>query len=262
MLFWLKKVISFWLMPVPLGLSTLVVGLLLLRQPRRRRLGRGLVIAAVSLLLIASNKFVAKSLLRPLETVYPAMPEFVAGVPLPADLAVCKYVVVLGGGHGRTPGVAATNVLSTAALARIVEGIRILRALPGAGLIVTGGAEPGHTTHAKMLARAAQAFGIAPERIQYIEEARDTEDESRAVKLLAGDAPVALVTSAWHLPRAVALFRSAGLTTVPCPAGFNTQEDAGFALDDYLWDVGAFGGTSLALRERLGYLWIWLRGKA
>ncbi len=262
MLFWLKKVISFWLMPAPLCLSALVVGLLLLRSTRRRRLGRGLVIAAVGLLLIASNKFVAKSLLRPLETIYPAMPEFVAGTPLPPDLAACRFVVVLGGGHGRTPGVAANNVLSTASLARVVEGIRILRALPAARLIVTGGADPGYVTTARMLGRAAQAFGITPDRILYLEEARDTEDESRAVKGLAQDAPVALVTSAWHLPRAVALFRSAGLTTVPCPAGYNTQEDAGFALDDYLWDVGAIGGTTLALRERLGYLWIWLRSKA
>lgn len=264
MLFWLKKTISFWLMPLPISLVLIGVGLLLMRSARRARLGRALVLAAVALLFIVSNRFVAHSLLRPLETHYPAIPEITAGIPLPADLAACRYVVILGGGNHHTPGVAASNLLSGSALSRLTEGVRILRLLPEAKLIVTGGGNPNYPaepTHAAMLARAAVGLGIAPERILYIEAARDTEDESRAVKEIAGAAPVALVTSAWHMPRAAALFRSAGLPTVPCPADFATKVNPGWNIDDYLWEIGAINGTSLALRERLGILWVWLRGK-
>ena len=263
MFFWLKKTISFWLMPLPLCLAAIVVGLWLMRTTRRKRLGRALIIAALGILLVASNKFVADSLLRPLETCFPAMPEFAAGTALPPSLAECRFVVVLGGGNHHTLDVAASNLLSTAALGRVVEGIRLLRLLPDAKLIVTGPGDPAQPTpsHATMLARAAIALGIAPERILTIEQARDTEDESRAVKQLAQDAPVALVTSAWHMRRAAALFRSAGLKTVPCPADFATKANPGWKFDDFLWEVGALNGTSLALRERLGYLWIWLRGK-
>ena len=114
---------------------------------------------------------------------------------------------------------------------------------------------------AAMLARAAVSLGIAPDRILFIEKARDTEDESRAVKELAQDTPVALVTSAWHMPRAAALFRNAQVKTVPCPADYQTKDNPGWRLGDFLWEVGAINGTSLAVRERLGYLWIWLRGK-
>ena len=264
MLFWLKKTISFWLMPVPLGLVLIGTGLLLMRSARRARLGRALVLATIAMWLVASNKFVADSLLRSLEARFPAMPEFTASAPLPAELAACGYVVILGGGNHRTPGLAASNLLSGAALSRLVEGVRILRALPDAKLIATGpgaASAPTEPTHAAMLGRAAVSLGIAPERIVFIDTARDTEEESRAVKQLAGDAPVALVTSAWHMPRAAALFRSAGLKTVPCPADFATKANPGWSVDDFLWEIGAINGTSLAVRERLGYLWIWLRGK-
>ena len=107
------------------------------------------------------QRVVADSLLRPLETSFPAMPEFAAGTALPPSLAECRFVVVLGGGNHHTLDVAASNLLSTAALGRVVEGIRLLRLLPDAKLIVTGPGDPAQPTpsHATMLARAATLPG-------------------------------------------------------------------------------------------------------
>jgi uncharacterized SAM-binding protein YcdF (DUF218 family) len=139
--------------------------------------------------------------------------------------------------------------------------MRLLRVLPEAKMIATGGGRDGEEPHAHVLGRAARAFGLAPEHILYLTEVRDTEDESRAVKALVGDAPVALVTSASHMPRAFALFRGAGVNTLACPADYGTHEDPGFRIDDYFWEVGAIGGTTRGLQERLGRLWVWLRGK-
>lgn len=261
MLFWLKKTIGSWLMPLPLSLTALAVGFLLLRRTKWKRLGRICIGFAVVTLLVFSNKFVAKSLVRSLETQYPAIPEFVAGAPLPAQLAGCRYVVVLGGGNGVTPGLAASNLLSSASLARFVEGLRIWRALPEATLIVTGGGREGEEPNARFIARAALAFGVPADRLLVVDRVQDTEDESRAAKALVPEGRVALVTSAWHMPRAYALFRSAGLDTVACPADFSTHLDPGFRLDDYTWAFWALGGSDRGLRERLGFLWIRLRGK-
>ncbi len=261
MLFWLKKTIAATLMPLEVSLIALVAGLLLIRYTKRRRLGRGCIGSAVVVILIFSNKFVSKSLVRSLETQHPAIPEFVAGAPVPAPIAACRYVVVLGGGHGQSPGLAASNQLSGASLARFVEGLRIWRALPDAALIVTGGGLEGETRTAHTLARAAQAFGVPGDRVIVIEQARDTEEESLHVKALVTEGRVALVTSAWHMPRAYALFRGANLDTVPCPADFATHLDPGFRLDDYTWALWALGGSERGLRERLGHLWIRLRGK-
>lgn len=262
MFFWLKKFIAFWLMPLPLCLTLLVTGLVLLRSGRRARLGRILLAAGTLLLLILGNKAVSAALIRPLETSYPAIPELPAGRHLPADLAACRFVLVLGGGHGDTAGLSAVNRLSSAARSRLMEGIRLLRALPGARLVVSGGGAPGQPTHAAVLAEAALSLGVEPARVIRLDGPRDTEDEAEAMRELAGTAPFALVTSAWHLPRATALMRCAGLSPLPCPADFSARPSPGFRVSDYTWDTDSLERSTKAAYERLGLLWARLRGKA
>ena len=261
MLFALKKFISYWLMPLPLCLVGLAAGIALIRLGKSPRLGWTMTISALALLMLASNKFVSRSLIRPLETVYPAMPEFVPDQPLAPALISCRHVVVLGGGNGYSPGTAATHLLSNAALARVAEAVRLLRILPEAKLVVSGPPIGTGAAHATVLARAAESLGIDKARIVYIDNARDTEEESRAVFRLVGDAPVALVTSAWHMPRAMALFRNAGVNALACPADYRTHAYDPFGWNDLAWEISALERSSLAVRERLGFAWARLRGK-
>ena len=260
-MFWLKKFVSFWLMPLPFCLTLLIVGLILLHRPRRTALGRKLLVLGVALLALFGNKLVSTWLVRPIEATFPPVPDLVAGAPLPAELARCRYIVVLGSGHGDTPGFAANHRLSTAALGRIVEGVRLARALPEARLIVSGGGEPGRPTHAVVLGQVATMLGVAPERIVRIESGRDTEEEAAAVRALVGPAPVALVTTAWHLPRAAALFRRAGVDILPCPTDYTARSGPETNWSDFDWDVPSLERSTAAVRERIGYLWVWLRGK-
>ncbi len=260
-LFWLKKFISFWLMPLPFCLTLLVLGSVYAFIPRLHRIGRRLLLVATVLLLLCSNKYVSTTLVQPLESKYPAAPELEAGTPIPAALGGCRFVVVLGGGHGDVAGLSATNKLSTSALARIVEGVRLARVLPQAKLIVSGPAAPGFPSHAAVLAEAAVSLGIDRSRILLIEQARDTEDESHAVKALVGKQPVALVTSAWHMPRAAALFHKTGVTILPCPADYSARPNARLSLSDLTWDAESLTRTTYAVREDIGYLWVWLRRK-
>lgn len=259
MLFSLKKAMGYCVMPVPVFLALLVVGVVLLWSSRRARLGRVILTGTAILFALLSNKAVSGWLARPLESRYPAIPELTAGIP--PQLARCRYVVVLGSGNGNTPGLSAINELSPSARGRITEAARILRRLPEARLLVSGPAEGRHVTHATVLERAAISLGIDASRIERIEHARDTEDEASAVRRRVGDQPCALVTSAWHMPRAVALFRSAGLDPLPCPADFAAHSDGSFRWKDLLWDVESLERSSFAVRERVGYLWITLRGK-
>jgi uncharacterized SAM-binding protein YcdF (DUF218 family) len=261
MFFWLKKFIAFWLMPLPMCLALLLGGLALVRSKRRSRLGYSLIAASTLLLLLLGNKAVSTALIRPLETVYPAVPELAAGQPVPPALAACRFVAVLGGGHGDTPGLSAVNKLSGSARGRLMEGIRLLRALPDAQLIVSGGGEDGQLTHAAILASAAVSLGVDPARIIRLETARDTEDEAREIHRVVGGAPFALVTSAWHLRRATALMRGAGLHPLPCPSDYAVRPSPGFRVNDYTWDTDSLDRSTKAVYERLGYLWVRLRGK-
>jgi uncharacterized SAM-binding protein YcdF (DUF218 family) len=87
-----------------------------------------------------------------------------------------------------------------------------------------------------VLAGAARSLGIDPARVTVIDSALDTEDESRAVARIVGRSRVALVTSAWHMPRAAALFRGAGVDFVACPADFVGREDRAATWGDFGWD--------------------------
>src|SRR5438105_152537 len=80
----------------------------------------------------------------------------------------------------------------------------------------------------------------------------DTEEEAEAVQKLVHGARVALVTSAWHMPRSVALFHAAGLDPLPCPADFKSHSGDTVSLDDLFWDVGALDRSTCAVREHIG----------
>jgi uncharacterized SAM-binding protein YcdF (DUF218 family) len=64
------------------------------------------------------------------------------------------------------------------------------------------------------------------------------------------------------MPRSVALFRHVGLSPLPCPADFTARAGDDIQWQDFLWDTGSIERSTWAVRERLGYLWIWLRGRA
>jgi uncharacterized SAM-binding protein YcdF (DUF218 family) len=257
--FWLKKVVSFWLMPVPLCAVLLAAGLALVWPARRPRAARLVFVIAGCLFLLFSDRAVSVLLLRPLEQRFPAVPEAFPGRP-PAAVAGCRFIVVLGGGHSDTDTLPAIGQLSTSALARVTEGVRLLRLLPGARLLVSGPGTPGRPTHASILARAAQSLGVDPDRIERIETALDTEDESHEVARRVGAERVALVTSAWHMPRAVALFRKAGVDFVACPTDFVARSAPGLHWMDFAWDSESLERSTLAVHERLGLLWLHLRG--
>ena len=262
MLFWLKKTVGYWLMPLPFCLALMVAGLLLLRSTRHPRAGRRLLLAGALLLLVLSNRQVGQALLRPLERQYAAIPELAPGAPLPAPLAACRTIVILGGGHADRAGFSATNQLSSSALARLTEGVRLARRLPEATLIVSGPAAGNGAPHASVLAQAAVSLGLDPRRIVQLDTARDTDDEAQELRRRIGPGvPFALVTSAWHMPRAVALMRRAGLAPLPCPADFLSHDDGETHAGDWLCDLSGLEQSTWAIYERLGATWARLQGK-
>jgi uncharacterized SAM-binding protein YcdF (DUF218 family) len=260
--FLLKKFVGALLMPLPFAVTLIFAGTILTLLRRLPRVRRWLVIAGVAWLVVLSNDWVADQLVRPIESQFPAIPELPAGAPVPAALAACRYVAVLGSGNADVAGFSATNELGLEGLARIVEGVRILRVLPEAKLIVSGPGSPGHATHASVLEQAAISLGVAPDRIVRIDTAHDTEEEAGAILGLVGSAQVALVTSAWHMPRAMALARHVGLQALACPANFTAPPRSADDWGEWMnWGPGALQRSTWAVRERIGYLWIWLRGR-
>lgn len=260
-MFWLKKLVGFWLMPLPFSLLLMGLGALLLGSGRRR-LGRVFAALGLTILLAASNKMVGNWLAQSLESRYAPIPELSADVSLPDELAACEFVAVLGGGHADSEGFSANNQLSASALARLVEGVRIWRHLPRATLVTCGPGRDGFPSHSEVLKRAAVALGVPAAQIMEAADVHDTADEVRVLRARLGDARVALVTSAWHMPRAMALAEQAGLRALPCPADFAARPQAKRSWTDYLFDLSGLERSTKAVHEYLGLWWATLRGHA
>src|SRR5260370_2492116 len=92
-MFFFKKIFSPFFFPLPLCLELLLIGIILLRFTRRRRLGKGLVASGLVLLILLSNGAVSAALLRPLERRYTPV------YPGRGRDTALKYIAVLRRGH-------------------------------------------------------------------------------------------------------------------------------------------------------------------
>lgn len=260
MLFWLKKTLTVPFLPLYFSLLTGLLGTVLGSWTKRQRLGRVLGFCSLTSLAIFSNKGVATRLLGPLEDEFSAMPEIRSASDLPAELRACVAIVVLGGGHADTPTMSRVNQLSTASMSRIGEAVRLSRWIPQARF-VTSGHHKQEVSHAQVLAEAAISLGVDPARIERMDDPRDTEDEVQTLSKRYPGQPVAIVTSAWHMPRTVELCQSFKVNVVPCPADFMIKAKQGERPEYFSWDLESLERSTKAIREYLGMLWIRLRGQ-
>lgn len=240
------------LLPVPFVILVLAAGILCLVVLRWYRVGRWLCAGALVLLVLFAWQPFGAWLLRPLEQQYAPLLD-------PQQAREADYVLVLGGGHATDASLPVSARVEEMPMVRLAEGVRLHRALPGTTLVTSGGgAAP---TMARTKAEMARAWGVDAVRVH--DEPRNTAAEAQAARRAFGDQPFILVTSASHMPRAMALFRSAGLDPIPAP----TQHMAPEVPAEDWWSVRYLrpSATGLHMTERavyeyLGLAWGWLKG--
>ncbi len=154
-------------------------------------------------------------------------PEYLTGIlersyrPVQSIQKDISFVVVLSGGQSNDPGLPANMQLYGSSQQRLWEGLRLLKQLPEARLILSGGSynlsEP---TEASNLAVLAQL--CLQSRARVILEARslNTAQQALYLKNIVGKKPFYVVTSAIHMPRAISVMNAAGLNAIPAPTDF------------------------------------------
>ena len=202
------------LLAMPLGLLWAGLGAwALFRFARRRPLAPALV--PLLALTLAGNAPLGAALLRAVEG------EHARRAPLRETGAPFDVVIVLGGGTSATPEGEAQLGSSGD---RVLLGARLYRRGRARRLAASGAPTPGFSTHdsGRAARRIWRELGIPDADIVVVEGARNTREEARlhtARVRAEGWAKVGLLTSAWHLPRALHAFHEAGLTDVePLPA--------------------------------------------
>jgi len=250
MLFTLTKIAAFLLTPYLAVMMVLIAGALLLWFGKRRLPGRILISAGILLLLLFSSPLLTSPLLRNRERSFPAM---IGEVPQ------VKWVVVLGGGVTTDAELPGTSRLSSAAMVRLAEGIRLFRLQKNARLVVSGGPVLNPVPEADEMAALAIELGIAPQSIHRNRVARDTDEEARDLLPVIGREPFILVTSASHLPRAVEFFRKRGMVPIPAPTDHQVRGKANFSAWGLVPRSHAWGTAERLTYEWLGTLWAKVR---
>ena len=260
-MFMVKKIVAPFFYPVSLCLGVLILGLFFLWATRRQRLGKVLVTLWTVLLLLLSLPFISRETVTPLERRYPALlhPDKIAWQGHDSE-ASTKWIVVLGGGHVSDPRLPADSQINTAPLRRIVEGVRLYKAIPGSKLLLSGGGVFDPVPEAEVMAQLAVLLGVKPQDILKEPDSRDTADEAEIIAKMIGRESFILVTSAAHMPRSMALFRRQGLQPIPAPADFRAPKTQSSDPASFFPGVGSLGQTHIALHEYMGLAWAWLRG--
>jgi len=249
----------------PLGLTCLILLTALLLH-RHLKVMQGLIIAALLLLFISSNRLVSYSLARSLESQY---------APL-VDVPPSEVIVVLGGGTAHA-GYPRLNVEVDGAGDRVIYAARLYKAGKAPHLLLTGGVITWmdldeRSTPATEMADLLDLLGVPAEAIWLEDQSQNTYENavySAAILKEKGINRIVLVTSAMHMPRSAALFKAQGLEVIPAPADFTfTEEDwqqlfSGSAENrviSLLPNASSLSLTTNVLKEYLGIFVYRMRG--
>jgi len=256
MFFTLSKIFWFFANPINL-IGLLLLATVVLLVLRWRRLA--LVSAGTAMLVFVLSAWTSLGalLLIPLEE------RFQRPEPMPANVA---GIILLGGGFegrinmvrgGYETGVAGDRAVETAILARRYPDARVLISGGTGTLILEGEGD------ADSAPRMLEALGVAPERMILENRSRNTHENAVFSRELADPQPGEtwlLVTSAFHMPRSIGLFRKAGFEVEPWPSDYRTagNETLGFMQAS---ELDSLRNMNTALREWVGLVAYRLTGR-
>ena len=254
MFFVLSKLLGFFAIPSNLVVLIGIVGLFLL-PTRFARAGRWLAFVSLVVLAILGLSPVGNALIIPLEHRFP---------PWDATRGAPDGIVVLGGaidglGPGNEVGLneRAERLTVVPELARRYPNARILFS-GGSGALIDGDAE------AKFALPLLESLGVARDRITLEDHSRNTVENAVYSKAIVQPKPGErwlLVTSAYHMPRAIGVFRKAGFPLEPYPVDWRTRgvEDA---LHPFASVSDGLRRTDTAVHEWVGLAVYWLTGRS
>lgn len=220
MFFALSKILWFLFQPSSV-IAVMIAGGLALQWTRLKAWGLRLALAGTVLLFVLGLSPIGGALILPLEERFPR--------PALNGSEIISGIIVLGGAEDARVG-AWRNVHSVNEGAeRLSETVALARRFPLARIIFTGGSGALLTDkppEADAARRFFEELGVEPGRIMLENQSRNTHENARLTFELLQPKPGEswlLVTSAFHMPRAVGTFRQAGFSVRAFPVDYRTS---------------------------------------
>ena len=242
-----KSLLSALLLPPGNGLLLLAIAGL----GRRRRWAFSLAFLGAFLLLLQSLPLVGSALMGTLER---------RAGPVLQEAAGAQAIVVLGSGLELDAEEYGGDTATDRTLVRTRYGATLARrfALP---VLVSGG-RPANAmrSEAEVMADILENEFKVPVRWRETQSLDTIQNAALSAAILkaAGVRRIVLVTQAFHMPRAVRLFRAAGLEVVPAPTHFKAGGLVLLSVNDFLPRASALHNSFYALHEWLGIAWLGL----
>lgn len=251
------KFLSYLLLPPAAALAGVLIGATATLCGWRRT---GTAIAAIAVIegIVLSLPPVADALMAPLQDEARAAA---------AQTKPCCYaaIVLLGGGivPASPPHVPVAHLTDGAD--RLWHAARLFHAGIAPEIIVSGG-RPGlealaGDSEATAMRDFLQALGVPKSTVTLEENSKNTIENIAFVRRLIGDKPVALVTSAYHMPRALRLARTIGLKAAAFPTDWQIPAIARPGWANWLPTLEAQLTSSRAIREHVAMLFDWRAGQ-
>jgi uncharacterized SAM-binding protein YcdF (DUF218 family) len=257
MFFVLSKTFGFFAIPSNLAVSLGLFGLLLL-PTRFARAGWRLVVASLAILAILGLSPLGNALIIPLEQRFP---------PWDAARGTPDGIIVLGGAIAPDISAARNDAALNEAAERMTAVPELARRYPDARILFSGGSGAliyDEGNEAEFALRLFESLGIARGRILLEDRSRNTVENalfSKAIAQPKGGERWLLVTSAYHMPRAIGIFRKAGFAVEPFPVDWRTRGIAD-AWRPFPTMGEGLRRTDIAAREWVGLVAYWLTGQS
>ena len=242
----------------PAGFAVLsALGCLLFLVWGWKRTGLTLLVCGTLYLWLAATPVTAALLASSLERQYPVVSV--------QNLPQADVIVVLGGSiNGPTPANPHPDMQES--IDRVIHAARLFKAGLAPRIIASGGQlfpDPDRPSEAEYAAQLLAELGVAEASILEEGGSRNTyENGILTARLMAesGFETALLVTSAWHMPRALAVFRRAGVRVTPVSTDtLSSSINTGFPFG-YLPSADALLKSTVCLKEWIGFAVYRLRG--
>ena len=242
----LSKLLPQFVYPTKFVLWLLLLAFVLLLF--RRRTGAGISLFLALLVIFIGSSPITSELYRRHEQQY--LPVLVKESPT-AD------AIVLLGGELQLP--APPRVESQLGGNRAVHTMRLYQAGKAPLIIVSGGnvfPQEGLQSESVYTVELLEEWGIPRNAILVEENSRSTRENAVETAKLLRERNldrVLLVTSAFHMPRALATFRTAGVSAIPSPSSISANLTHPQILD-WIPSLEGLGGLKNVIHEKLGIL--------
>lgn len=210
-----------WILMQPSNLLCvlLVVGIILIWQGRKKS-GLSILTGCVTLYMLVMFGPLTNWLMVPLEKRFSAYTNDISRGPY-------SGIIILAGAERLKYGTRSNQVTLNGAAERLIEAAKLARLFPDLPIIYCGGSKiDGMLTEVEIARKFFTEAGINLTRIRFDNKSYNTYTNAIEAKILIKPDEIGkwlLVTSAFHMPRSVGAYRTAGVNIQPYPVDYRTE---------------------------------------